>query len=88
MTSVKAIRRFTVRSVLPDSLAGLEELSMNLRWSWHPQTTDLFQSMDAKSAATGTGQLKPELGLRARAGVITSLRSRIYVKPNTVKVMD
>lgn len=46
MTHVKAIRRFAVRSVLPDSLAGLEELSLNLRWSWHPPTTDLFESMD------------------------------------------
>ncbi|MGA1146079.1 MAG: alpha-glucan family phosphorylase [Candidatus Nanopelagicales bacterium] len=43
---MKAIRRFTVRSVLPDSLVGLEELSLNLRWSWHPETTDLFAAMD------------------------------------------
>jgi starch phosphorylase len=43
---VKAIRRFTVRSILPESLVGLEELSLNLRWSWHPETTDLFASMD------------------------------------------
>ena len=46
MTPVKAIRRFTVRSVLPEALAGLEELSLNLRWSWHPSTTDLFEQMD------------------------------------------
>lgn len=44
---MKAIRRFTVRAVLPDSLAGLEELTLNLRWSWHPETTDLFAAMDA-----------------------------------------
>ena len=43
---VRAIRRFTVRSSLPESLSGLEELSLNLRWSWHPSTTDLFASMD------------------------------------------
>lgn len=43
---MKAIRRFTVRSVLPEALAGLEELALNLRWSWHPQTTDLFAAMD------------------------------------------
>ena len=46
MTPVKAIRRFIVRSILPDSLVGLEELSLNLRWSWHPETTDLFETMD------------------------------------------
>lgn len=46
VAAVKAIRRFTVRSVLPDSLAGLEELALNLRWSWHPATQDLFAAMD------------------------------------------
>ena len=46
MAAVKAIRRFTVRAVLPDSLASLEELAMNLRWSWHPETTDLFAQID------------------------------------------
>lgn len=46
MAAVKAIRRFTVRSVLPDSLAGLEELALNLRWSWHPETKDVFAAID------------------------------------------
>lgn len=46
MAAVRAIRRFTVRSSLPESLLGLEELSLNLRWSWHPSTTDLFAAMD------------------------------------------
>ena len=39
---VKAIRRFTVRTVLPESLAGLDELATNLRWSWHEPTRQLF----------------------------------------------
>ena len=43
---VKAIRRFTVRTVLPEPLQPLEELVLNLRWSWHPETLDLFQSVD------------------------------------------
>jgi glycogen phosphorylase len=43
---VKAIRRFTVRSVLPEPLEPLEELVLNLRWSWHPETLDLFASVD------------------------------------------
>ena len=43
---MKAIRRFTVRTVLPDNLTALEELSLNLRWSWHPATRDLFASID------------------------------------------
>ena len=43
---VRAIRRFTVRTVLPAKLAALEELATNLRWSWHPQTRDLFAAID------------------------------------------
>ena len=44
---MRAIRRFTVRTVLPASLAPLEELATNLRWSWHPETRDLFAAIDA-----------------------------------------
>ena len=43
---MKAIRRFTVRTVLPEPLAPLRELMLNLRWSWHPETVELFASID------------------------------------------
>ncbi|WP_380161489.1 alpha-glucan family phosphorylase [Kineococcus sp. R86509] len=43
---MRAIRRFTVRTVLPAPLAPLGELASNLRWSWHKPTRDLFESMD------------------------------------------
>ncbi len=43
---MRAIRRFTVRTVLPPELAPLGELAMNLRWSWHPETRALFASVD------------------------------------------
>lgn len=43
---VKAIRRFTVRPVLPEPLLPLSELARNLRWSWHTETRDLFQAVD------------------------------------------
>ncbi|HEX6248741.1 MAG TPA: alpha-glucan family phosphorylase [Nocardioidaceae bacterium] len=42
---MRAIRRFTVRPVLPDRLAALGDLAHNLRWSWHPQTQDIFASI-------------------------------------------
>jgi starch phosphorylase len=42
---VRALRRFTVRLALPQPLAPLAELVMNLRWSWHPQSLDLFRSV-------------------------------------------
>ncbi|NDU76822.1 alpha-glucan family phosphorylase [Actinomadura sp. DSM 109109] len=43
---MKAIRRFTVRTVLPEPLKQLEELVLNLRWSWHHETLDLFRDVD------------------------------------------
>jgi starch phosphorylase len=43
---MKALRSFTVRPSLPPQLAALEELAMNLRWSWDAQTRDLFRWVD------------------------------------------
>ncbi|WP_457252396.1 alpha-glucan family phosphorylase [Pedococcus sp. P5_B7] len=43
---MKAIRRFSVRTVLPAPIAALGDLASNLRWSWHPPTRDLFQRID------------------------------------------
>ncbi|WP_018655389.1 alpha-glucan family phosphorylase [Actinomadura flavalba] len=43
---MKAIRRFTVRTVLPEPLRPLDELVRNLRWSWHHETRDLFRDLD------------------------------------------
>ncbi len=42
---MRAIRRFTVRPVLPDRLAAVGDLAQNLRWSWHPQTQDIFATI-------------------------------------------
>jgi starch phosphorylase len=43
---VKALRRFTVRAHLPERLEALEQLSINLRWSWDKPTQDLFASIE------------------------------------------
>ena len=43
---MRAIRRFTVRPVLPPALASLGDLAGNLRWSWHPETQDVFEEVD------------------------------------------
>lgn len=45
---MKALRRFTVRAHLPERLAALERLSINLRWSWHKPTQDLFAELDSE----------------------------------------
>ncbi|WP_432058917.1 glycosyltransferase family 1 protein [Streptomyces sp. bgisy022] len=51
---MKAIRRFTVRPVLPEPLRPLSDLARNLRWSWHEGTRDLFRSVDPERwAAAG-----------------------------------
>jgi glycogen phosphorylase len=46
---VKAIRRFTVRVTMPEPLAPLRGLMLNLRWSWHAPTADLFASIDPQA---------------------------------------
>ena len=44
--SVRAIRRLTVHPALPEPLAPLQDLMLNLRWSWHAETLDLFGTID------------------------------------------
>ncbi|MBE7188059.1 alpha-glucan family phosphorylase [Jatrophihabitans endophyticus] len=43
---MKALRRLTVRAAYPPALAQLGELVANLRWSWHADSIDLFESVD------------------------------------------
>jgi len=52
---VRAIRRFTVRPVLPEVLKPLGDLARNLRWSWHADTDDLFRSVDPELWASSGG---------------------------------
>lgn len=46
VAQVKAIRRFTVRTVLPEAIRPLARLATNLRWSWHRPTRDLFEGLN------------------------------------------
>ncbi|HLS14805.1 MAG TPA: alpha-glucan family phosphorylase [Beutenbergiaceae bacterium] len=43
---MRAIRRFTVRTVLPGPIADLDDLALNLRWSWHQPTQEIFAAID------------------------------------------
>src|SRR5699024_2632598 len=45
----------TVSSALPDALAPLRELALNLRWTWRGATVDLFRDLDARAFAAGGG---------------------------------
>ena len=48
-----------MRTVLPEPIAALGELAINLRWSWHRPTQELFASVDpARWAATRHDPLK------------------------------
>lgn len=42
---MRAIRRFTVRPVLPEPLAALGELAGNLRWCWDLETQEVFSQV-------------------------------------------
>ena len=46
---MRAIRRFTIHPVLPEALDPLRSLMLNLRWSWHPATRELFAVIDPAS---------------------------------------
>ena len=43
---MRALRSFTVRARLPETLAPLQELAFNVRWSWDDRTRDLFRWVD------------------------------------------
>ncbi|MEZ2390399.1 alpha-glucan family phosphorylase [bacterium RCC_150] len=43
---MKAIRKITVRTVLPEPISPLARLAKNLRWSWHLPTRELFASLN------------------------------------------
>ena len=38
-----------MRAALPEPLAPLGDLVMNLRWSWHPESLDLFEAVDPET---------------------------------------
>ncbi|MFD6416398.1 alpha-glucan family phosphorylase [Streptomyces sp. NPDC060194] len=59
---MKAIRRFTVRPVLPEALRPLQAIARNLRWSWHTGTRELFESVDPAQWAESGGDPVKLLG--------------------------
>jgi starch phosphorylase len=69
---VRAIRRFTVRVTLPQPLAPLHDLMLNLRWSWHPPAVELFESIDPAGWAAAEGDPLAMLG-RLRPGKLAEL---------------
>ena len=44
---MRPVQTFTVQPRLPEGLVGLRDLALNLRWSWHHETIELFRRLDA-----------------------------------------
>ena len=63
---MKAIRRFTVRTVLPEAIAPLARLAKNLRWSWHLQTRELFAALNTEAWEQSKHDPMTFLGLVSR----------------------
>ncbi|MGY1749564.1 alpha-glucan family phosphorylase [Modestobacter sp. SYSU DS0511] len=59
---MRALRRLTVRASLPEALLPLSQLVTNLRWSWHPETRDLFEALDPELWASCDGDPVKVLG--------------------------
>jgi starch phosphorylase len=63
---MRALRSFTVRAKLPEQLAPLHELAMNLRWSWDERTRDVFRWVDPAVWEDATHDPVKLLGLVSR----------------------
>ncbi|MFJ8201130.1 glycosyltransferase family 1 protein [Streptomyces sp. NPDC096152] len=85
---MKAIRRFTVRPVLPEPLRPLSELARNLRWSWHAETRDLFQSVDPERWASSGGDPVRLLGSVAPARLAELAGDRRFLRRLTAAADD
>ncbi|SDT16627.1 starch phosphorylase [Nocardioides scoriae] len=80
MLPVRAIRRFTVRPVLPEKLSQLSDLALNLRWSWSPETQDVFAALDPEVwRASGHDPVKT-LGAVSPARLDELARDKRFVK--------
>ncbi|MFC8914496.1 alpha-glucan family phosphorylase [Streptomyces sp. NPDC057116] len=77
---MKAIRRFTVRPVLPDPLRPLSDLARNLRWSWHAETRELFQAVDPEGWRAAGGDPVRLLGSVSAARLAELARDRRFLR--------
>jgi starch phosphorylase len=80
---VKAIRRFTVRTVLPESIAPLSRLAKNLRWSWHRPTEQLFADLNPQAWEAVHGDPVKLLGSLTREEI-----QQIADDPETVRRIE
>src|SRR6185312_8914210 len=77
---VRALRRFTVRATLPEPLQPLASLVTNLRWSWHPETRDLFEALDPELWRTCNGDPVKVLGEVSAERLGTLAKDRRFLR--------
>ena len=77
---MKAIRRFTVRTVLPEPLRPLGELAQNLRWSWHQETRELFQTVDPEGWRAAQGDPVRLLGAVSKERLTALASDRRFLR--------
>ncbi|MGY1592605.1 alpha-glucan family phosphorylase [Geodermatophilus sp. SYSU D00708] len=77
---MRALRRFTVRASLPEELMPLSQLVTNLRWSWHPETRDLFEALDPHLWQTCKGDPVKVLGEVSAERLATLARDRRFLR--------
>ncbi|HZB20638.1 MAG TPA: alpha-glucan family phosphorylase [Blastococcus sp.] len=77
---MRALRRFTVRAALPEPLTPLSQLVMNLRWSWHPETRDLFETLDPPLWQTCGGDPVRALGEVSAERLAQLAKDRRFVR--------
>jgi starch phosphorylase len=85
---VKAIRRFSVRPVLPEPLRPLCDLARNLRWSWHPETRELFQAVDPDGWQATGGDPMRLLGAVSASRLADLAEDRRFLRRLTVAADD
>ncbi|MCM2387823.1 alpha-glucan family phosphorylase [Streptomyces albipurpureus] len=85
---MKAIRRFTVRPVLPEPLHPLSDLARNLRWSWHTDTRDLFQAVDPDGWQAAGGDPVRLLGSVSAARLTELAQDRRFLRRLTAVADD
>ena len=78
--SPKALRSFTVRARLPQALAPLEEIAMNLRWSWDDRARDLFRWVSPEAWEGTSGDPLKVLGSISRKRYEELMNDRSFLE--------
>ena len=77
---MRALRRLTVRAKFPPQLDPLADIVSNLRWSWHPDSQDLFESVDPQLWRTCNGDPGKMLGEVSGERLAALARDRRFLR--------